>query len=104
MVDTITDRIAEDCRGGFWDFWELSNFGFYMSPRSDKRFNVSCDNGYDGEMSADALGITVCLYAYSNLSFGTDSQFTEICAPQYHWLRNDALDHDEAGANFRAAD
>ncbi len=27
-------------------------------------------------MSADALGITVCLYAYSSLSFGTESQFT----------------------------
>ena len=104
VVYTITDRIAEDYQGGFWDFWELSNGGFYMSPRSDKRFNVSCDNGYDGAMSSDALGITVCLYAYSNLSFGTESQFTQTCAQQYHRLRDYALDHDEAGAIFRAVD
>jgi len=38
---------------------------------------------YDGAMSADALGITVCLYAYSSLSFGTESQFTNTCAQQY---------------------
>jgi hypothetical protein len=104
VVYTITDRIAEDYHGGFWDFWELSNFGFYMSPGSDKRFNVSCDNGYDGAMSSDALGITVCLYAYSNLSFGTESQFTNTCAQQYHWLRDYALDHDEAGGILRAVD
>ena len=104
VVDTITDRIAEDYHGGFLDFWELSNFGFYMSPRSGKRFNVSCDIGYDGAMSADALGITVCLYAFSNLSFGTESQFTNTCAQQYHWLREYALGHDEAGAIFRVVD
>jgi hypothetical protein len=104
VVYTITDRIAEDYLGGFWDFWELSNGGFYMSPRSDKRFNVGCDNGYGGEMSVDALGITVCLYAYSNLSFGTESQFTQTCAQQYHWLRDYALDHDDSGAIFRAVD
>ena len=25
VVDTITDRIAEDYHGGFLDFWELRN-------------------------------------------------------------------------------
>ena len=104
VVYTITDRIAEDYLGGFWDFWELSNGGFYVSTRSDKYFNVCCDNGYDGAMSANALGITVCLNAYSNLSFGTESQFTHTCAQQYHWLRDYALDHDEARAIFRAVD
>ena len=104
VVYTITDRIAEDYHGGFWDFWELSNGGFYMSPRLDKRFNVCCDNGYDCEMSTDALGITVCLYAYSNLSFGTESLLANTCTQHYHWLRDYALDHDEAGAIFRAGD
>jgi hypothetical protein len=51
-----------------------------------------------------SLGITVCLYAYSNLSFSTESQFTHTCAQQYHWLREYALDHDEAGDTFRAVD
>jgi hypothetical protein len=100
----LTENMSEDYSGGYWDFWELSNGGFYMSPRSDKRFNVSCMNDYVGEMSADELGITACLYAYSHLSFGQESQFTDTCAQHYHWLRDYALDHDEAGDIFRAVD
>ena len=67
-------------------------------------FLVSCENGYDGEMSSDELGISVCLYAYSHLSFGQESQFTDTCIQQYHWLRDFALDHDGAGDIFRAVD
>ena len=54
-------------------------------------------------MSADALGITACLYAYSHLSFAQNS-FGELCAQHYHWLREYALDHSEAGAIFAAID
>ena len=104
VVYGLTENLSEDYHGGYWDFWELSNGGFFMSPRSDKRFNVSCENGYDGEMSSDELGITVCLYAYSHLSFGQESQFTDTCAQHYHWLRDFALDHDGAGDIFRAVD
>ena len=54
-------------------------------------------------MSGDALGITACLYAYSNLSFA-QSSFGELCANHYHWLREYALDHKEARAVFAAID
>ena len=55
---------------GFWDFIELSNGGFYMAPQHEGTFRFSVDtNGYEGEMSPDAAGITVCLFAYSHLSF-----------------------------------
>ena len=100
----LTENMSEDYSGGYWDFWELSNGGFYMSPSSQKKFKVSCMNDYAGEMSADALGITACLYAYSHLSFGQESQFTDTCAQHYHWLREYALDHDEVGEIFRAVD
>ena len=100
----LTENLSEDYHGGYWDFWELSNGGFYMSPSSHNTFKVSCMNDYVGEMSADALGITSCLYAYSHLSFGQESQFTDTCAQQYHWLRDYALDHDESRAIMSAID
>ncbi len=100
----LTENMSEDYSGSYWDFWELSNGGFYMSPNSHNTFKVSCMNDYVGEMSADALGITSCLYAYSHLSFGQESQFTDTCAQHYHWLREYSLDHDEAGEIFRAVD
>jgi hypothetical protein len=62
-------RFSPDYRGGFWQFYELSNQGFYMAPdRGSYRFTIDT-NGYDGVLSADAAGITVCLFACSHLSF-----------------------------------
>ena len=104
VVYGLTENLSEDYHGGYWDFWELSNGGFYMSPSSHNTFKVSCMNDYVGEMSADALGITSCLYAYSHLSFGQESQFTDSCAQHYHWLREYALDHDESRAIMSAID
>ena len=79
-VYNITDNIADDYHGGYWEFYELSNGGFYMAPQSDTPFNVSCENGFEGVLSGDALGITTCLYAYSLLSFNGKNGFDEICA------------------------
>ena len=84
-VYNITDNIADDYNGGYWEFYELSNGGFYMAPQSDKLFQVSCENGYEGKLSGDDLGIVACHYAYSNLSFSSGA-FAETCAQQYHWL------------------
>ena len=57
-----------------------------MAPSSDTRFDVLCDNQFEGDLSADALGITACLYAYSHLSFG-GGNFSRECARHYHLLR-----------------
>ena len=72
-VYSMTDMLADAYRGGYWDFFRLSNEGFYMAPHSDKMFIVYSSNGYNGTLSADALGIAVCLFAYSHLSFGGDA-------------------------------
>lgn len=104
FIYAITDKLAHEYNGGYWEFYALSNGGFYMAPGSDTRFHVACENGFGGSMSADALGITVCLYAYSHLSFGDPSAFTEICAQQYHWLREYMLGHAEAGDILQAVD
>lgn len=103
-IYTVTGRLAPEYRGGYWTMYTLSNGGFYMSPLTAKDFVVACDNGYEGRLSADALGITACLYAYSHLSFGGDTVFTELCAEQFHLLREYALDHPEAGAIMAAID
>ena len=63
VIYDITARMAEDYDGGYWDFHTLSNGGFYMAPSGDDVFHVTCDNMFEGDLSADALGITACLYA-----------------------------------------
>ena len=55
-------------------------------------------------LSADALGITVCLYAYSNLSFSGPDAFADVCFDHYHWLREYMLEHPEVGEILGATD
>lgn len=102
-VFQFAEHLAENYGYGYWEFFALSNRGFYMAPRSDTVHNVSSDNGFEGQMTADALGITACLYAYSHLSF-SDGGFAETCAEHYHLLREFAHGHAEARSIFAAID
>jgi hypothetical protein len=102
-VYSITENLSSEYRGGYWQFYTLSNGGFYMAPHSDKPFSVSCENGFEGQLPADALGITACLYAYSTLSFNGDA-FAELCAEQYHLLREFMYGHADVGIILRAID
>lgn len=91
--------------GGFWDFLKLSNAGFYMRPQPPKatgkwRFCVR-GNGYEGDLTADAAGIVVCMAAYSHLSFRYP-RF--VFGDHFHLLRAFALDHPEAGEIIAALD
>ena len=76
IVFRFAEQLAENYDYGYWEFFSLSNGGFYMAPRSDTIYKVSADNGFEGQMTGDALGIVVCLYSYSNLSFGDSNAST----------------------------
>ncbi len=106
-IFAMADRISPDYSGGYWQFYALSGGGFYMAPDSAAIFRVVCENGFEGDLSADALGIAACLYAYSHLSFmerSVGGHVAEVCAGQYHLLRDYAMDHAEAGAILAAID
>lgn len=100
-VYTVMDKICENYSGGFWEFYELSNSGFYMAPDMDEpcRISVPFGNGYEGSMSAEAAGITVCLYAYCFIA-----ETNSAMADHYWRLRNFANNHAEASAIFQAID
>lgn len=102
-VFSIAETLAESYTGGYWEFHDLSNGGFYMAPRHDTEFTVSCENGFEGKLSPDAFGITVCLYAYSELSFRED-RLAQACARQYHLLQEYVAEHPEVRSIYRAID
>ena len=102
VIYGITDRMAADYKGGYWDFYTLSNGGFYMAPSDDRLFHVTCDNCFEGDLSGDALGLTSCLYAYSHLSFAGD--FAREYARHYHRLRGYLFEHAEVKAILGAID
>ena len=103
LVYATANSLSPDYKGGYWDFFALSNGGFYMAPTGDNRYHVVCENGFEGELLADAFGVTVCLYAYSQLSF-SGMLIADMCAQQYHWLREYVLEHPEVDGIMAATD
>ena len=102
-VFDMAGMLAADYSGGYWEFFSLSNGGMFAAPRGDDTFNVCCQNGFEGKLSANALGLTAYLYAYSELSFG-EGAFGDLCATQYHLVREYMFQHTEARAILRAID
>jgi hypothetical protein len=100
---TATD-LSPDYTGGYWEFFELDNGGFYLAPESEGEYRVVSPNGFEGRMSGDAFGITACLFAYSHLSFVATKPASTTYARMYHALREYAMDHPEASAMLSATD
>lgn len=103
MIYQFATQLASAYSGGYWHFYSLSDGGFFMAPEMADTFEVVADNGYQDTMTAEALGITACLYAFSNLSF-TKGPFGEKCADRYHQLYEFAMQHPEAAAIRSAID
>jgi hypothetical protein len=96
------DRLCIGYTGGLWDFYSLSNDGFYLAPINEKPFKIDePTNGFSGEMSADAAGIVASLFALCDLAnrVGEDKMIN-----QYHWLRDFAIEHAEARLIMGAID
>ena len=104
FIYAVTESLAPDYKGGFWNFYGLSNGGFYMAPDANRTFKVSCQNYYTGTMSADVLGIVACLYAYSHLSFSRNEKVGRMYARHYHLLRRFMCEHPEVAEILGATD
>lgn len=99
-VYVFAHQLAPAYGGGYWHFHELSNGGFFMSPQC-KALQLKVQNGFEGTLSAEAAGITFCLFAFSHLSF----RFPEpVFIQHFHDLRALAFEHSEAGAILAAID
>jgi len=98
-------QLAPDYKAAYWNMYELSNGGFYMSPRVSGLLTVETPNQFTGQLSADAAGITACLYVYSEMSFAiTNEDMRQTLTNLYHNLREWALDHEESALIFAAID
>lgn len=85
-------------RGGHWEFYSLSNGGWYLAPDSGT-FDVSCPNGYSGQMSEDAFGIAFSLIAINHLLWQVhrkDPNLGRKLHDAFYALRDYACEHKEA--------
>ena len=91
-VYVFAHQLSPEYEGGYWHFNELGNGGFYMAPSVGPLHLIVEGNGFEGMLSADAAGITLCLFACSHLSFRfPDAAFSQ----HYYWWRDFACEHPE---------
>lgn len=94
--------LCKDYRGGYWEFFDLSNGGCYFAPCGLQFHIEQPTNGFDGTVSGDAAGIIVTLYAMSELAF--QYKVEEIFATRFYQLRDFAGTHAERALIFHAID
>ena len=89
------DTASEDYSGGFWDYYTLSNGGFYMAWDAEKTLKMeNLGNYFDEEMSAEAASIASNLMVQNAFAWQIEAErFSEY----FHQLRDYAIQHPEAG-------
>ena len=95
-------KACNDYGGGFWDYYSLSNGGFYMVFNTEKSLKMIWeDNYFDAEMSADAAGISISLLAQNAFAWEVEP---EKFTTKYHALLDYAAQHEEAALIYRFID
>ena len=93
---------CKEYNGGDWEFYTLSNGGFFMALLGDQPMRLQIDtNMCDQQMSAQAAGIVVSLFALGLMAERTQS---DRVINHYHLLRDFVECHPEASKIYQAID
>ncbi len=90
--------------GGYWHFYKLSNGGGYMALAQEDTVTINSTNGFSFEMSPDAAGIVVTLFAMSHASETFQGEARDRMVDQYHNLLDYIEFHPEAAKIYGAID
>lgn len=109
MIYTFMGRLCDTYSGGFWQFYELSNGGFFMAPSGETKLDLAWEgNYYSGTVSPEAAGIIACLFAYNNMIWklhgAGDDAGQETFARLEELLKEYVDTHPEGAAIFSAID
>jgi hypothetical protein len=105
MVFDMLKRLSRDYEGGMWEFYQLSNGGFYMAPRvvpTDKMFWLEVHgNHFENYVTADAAGVIACMFALCAMSEITED---DAVISNFHLLREFISYHPESAKIWAAID
>lgn len=106
MIFNFMKRLDPTYNGGYWEFVDLSNGGFFMYPsRSEAKIRCSWPDNYsDAEVSPEAAGMVATLFALSHLSFKVSGATQERICELYEQLREYAYQHPECPAILSLTD
>jgi hypothetical protein len=105
-VFNTAKHFSEDYNGGFWDFYQLSNGGFLMTPENPMTI-TNTYNFTEETVSAEAAGIVFCILTYSRLGdsiIEKQPELAEILYRHINLLKDYAEQHEEAVKIYRLID
>jgi hypothetical protein len=87
------------------DYYELSNGGYFVAPKGNS-IQTEAPNDFAADMSCEAAGLVVCLYAYSHLAYevGPQGGRSDHLTNQYFALRCYAVYHPESALILASVD
>lgn len=96
------DKTEAHYDGGEWDFYELSNGGYFMAPNSREHYRIFVQGNYfDGLLTAEVAGMVVTSFVLSNIA-NSENPISELSCTYYHQLFDYARGHEDY-ERFRAA-
>lgn len=101
LIFHFMGKLCGDYKGSMWEFYDLSNGGFYLAPRIEKMNLAWADNYFEGTVSGDAAGIIASLFAINTLA---NLNACEKMTDAYYALLDFACQHEEAGEILSAID
>ena len=70
LVFDLHNQMTGRSYSGHWEFYKLSNGGFYMAPEGNDLLRITWPgNRFDDVMSSDAAGIVMSLFALNIMAF-----------------------------------
>ncbi|HAU1484589.1 TPA: antirestriction protein [Legionella pneumophila] len=101
IIYYLANSMCYQYNGGYWNFYELSNGGFFIAPALKQQLEIYVDgNGFNGVVSSEALGVIVTLFSIN----GILGQGDDYLIDKYYALRNFALQHEERDLILLAID
>ena len=96
MTYAFLHGLANNYASTKWEFFELSNGGYYAAPKLQHRIHIGGDRTvFSGEVSADAAGVIATLLM---LDYMAEVAANHECRDDYEKLLAFARQHPEADA------
>lgn len=94
--------LSPDYSGGYWEFYDLSNGGFYIAPTHPELLKIHVEgNGFQEAVSPNTAGIIASLFGLNTLACQTQNQ---AVTEQYYQLHDFVLDHPDRSLILAAID
>ena len=107
-IYSFMSHSCPDYHGAYWEFYALSNNGFFMAPSAEyfpEGLTMEINsNGFKDTVSSEAAGIISNLFTYCYFTTSAKEKIQHRFTEHFYQLRDYALEHKESQQILSAID